>query len=83
MLYRIRQLGLTVRALEAAEDIGDTWYWNRYPGARVDGESLSYSYSFDEDLQQEWSWSELFASHATKLLPTAIKASRCPRLVQR
>lgn len=67
MRYRIRQLGLTVRVFETGNGVGGTWYWNRYPGARVDGGSLSYSYGFDEDLQQEWSWSELFASQAELL----------------
>ena len=67
MRYRIRQLGLTVRVFETGNGVGGTWYWNRYPGARVDGGSLSYSYGFDDDLQQEWSWSELFASQAELL----------------
>ncbi len=55
-------MGLTVQAFDAASDVGGTWYWNRYPGARVDIESVHYSYSFDEDLQQEWQWSERFAA---------------------
>jgi cation diffusion facilitator CzcD-associated flavoprotein CzcO len=62
MLHRLRMLGLTVRVFEAGTGVGGTWYWNRYPGARCDVESMQYSYSFAEDLQQEWSWSELFAS---------------------
>jgi cyclohexanone monooxygenase len=62
-LHRLRdQLGLKVRAFDAADDVGGTWYWNRYPGARCDIESYWYSYSFDEDLQQEWTWSEHFAA---------------------
>lgn len=61
-LYRLRDvLGLKARAFDTAEDVGGTWYWNRYPGARCDIESYWYSYSFDEDLQQEWTWSEHFA----------------------
>src|SRR6266699_5955660 len=52
------RLGLSVRALEAGGGVGGTWYWNRYPGARCDIESVDYSYSFDEELQQEWTWSE-------------------------
>ena len=60
-LYRLRQLGLTVRVLEAGTGVGGTWYWNRYPGARFDSESYSYSYSFSEELLQEWNWSEHFA----------------------
>jgi len=62
MLLRLRRLGFSVRVFEAGSDVGGTWYWNRYPGARCDVESMQYSYSFDEDLQQEWSWSERFAT---------------------
>ncbi|MBL6751057.1 MAG: NAD(P)/FAD-dependent oxidoreductase [Nevskia sp.] len=62
MLHRLRQLGLTARVFEAGEDIGGTWYWNSYPGARCDVESLDYSYSFSDALQQEWTWSERFAT---------------------
>jgi len=62
MLHRARRAGLTAVVLEAAAGIGGTWYHNRYPGARCDIESLDYSYSFDEDLQQEWHWSERYAS---------------------
>src|ERR1700757_1972373 len=54
--------GLSVIAIEAAPDVGGTWYWNRYPGARCDVESVDYSYSFDEDLQQEWNWTEKYAT---------------------
>jgi cyclohexanone monooxygenase len=61
-LHRLRSLGLSATVLEAGEDVGGTWYWNRYPGARCDVESLHYSYSFDEDLQQEWTWTERYAS---------------------
>jgi cyclohexanone monooxygenase len=61
-LHRFRSLGLKVRVLEAAEDIGGTWFWNRYPGARCDIESMQYSYSFSDEIQQEWSWSEYYAS---------------------
>lgn len=61
-LHRLRdQLGLSVRVFEAAGDVGGTWYWNRYPGARCDIESFNYAYSFSAELQQEWSWSERFA----------------------
>lgn len=62
MLYRLRQQGLRVRVLEAGDDVGGTWYWNRYPGARCDVESLEYSYQFSESLQQEWHWSERYAA---------------------
>ena len=61
MLHRLRGLGFSTRVLEAASDVGGTWYWNRYPGARCDVESMQYSYSFCEELQQEWRWSERFA----------------------
>jgi cation diffusion facilitator CzcD-associated flavoprotein CzcO len=62
MLHRARQLGLTAQVFEAASGVGGTWYWNRYPGARCDVESMEYSYQFDEALQQEWRWSERFAT---------------------
>ncbi len=62
MLHKLRGLGFSARVIEAADDVGGTWYWNRYPGARCDIESCDYSYSFDEDLQQEWQWSERYAS---------------------
>jgi cyclohexanone monooxygenase len=61
-LYRLRALKLRTIALDSASGVGGTWYWNRYPGCRCDVASLLYSYSFDESLQQEWSWSERFAS---------------------
>ena len=60
-LYRLRELGLSVRVFEAGTDIGGTWYWNRYPGARFDSESYSYGYSFSEELLQEWDWTEHFS----------------------
>ena len=62
MLHRARQLGLNATVLEAGSDVGGTWYWNRYPGARCDIESMEYSYQFDDDLQQEWEWSEHYAA---------------------
>ena len=60
-LYRLRELGLRVRVLEAGSGVGGTWYWNRYPGARFDSESYSYGYSFSRELLEEWEWSEHFA----------------------
>lgn len=60
MLHRVRQLGLSARVIEMGGDLGGTWYWNRYPGARCDTDTLEYSYSFDEDLQQEWEWPERY-----------------------
>ena len=62
MLYRLRRLGLTVRVFEAGDGVGGTWYWNRYPGARCDVESMHYSFSFSPALEQQWEWSERFAS---------------------
>jgi cyclohexanone monooxygenase len=62
MLHRARQLGLSARVFEAGGGVGGTWYWNRYPGARCDVESMEYSYSFDEDLQRDWRWTERFAA---------------------
>lgn len=61
-LYRLRQLGFDACAIEAGDDVGGTWYWNRYPGARCDIESIHYSYSFDPELEQEWNWSERYAA---------------------
>jgi cyclohexanone monooxygenase len=62
MLHRLRRLGLSARVFEAGDGVGGTWYWNRYPGARCDVESMDYSYSFSDELQQEWTWSERYAS---------------------
>jgi cation diffusion facilitator CzcD-associated flavoprotein CzcO len=62
MLYRLRALGFSVRIYEAGEGVGGTWFWNRYPGARCDVESMEYSYSFSNALQQEWQWTERYAS---------------------
>ncbi len=61
MLHKARATGLSAQVLEAAPSVGGTWYANRYPGARVDIQSLEYSFSFDEDLQQEWRWTERYA----------------------
>ena len=66
-LYRLRELGMRVRVLEAGSDVGGTWYWCRYPGARFDSESWSYGYSFSEELLQEWSWPEHFAAQPDTL----------------
>ena len=61
-IHRLRGLGFKTRAFEAGSGVGGTWFWNKYPGARCDIESLEYSYSFDDDLQQEWSWPERYAT---------------------
>ena len=60
-LYRLRELGMNVRVFEAGSDVGGTWYWNRYPGARFDSESWSYGYSFSKELLEEWEWTEHFS----------------------
>jgi cyclohexanone monooxygenase len=62
MLHRVRGLGMTVRVFEAGGGVGGTWYWNRYPGARCDVESMQYSYQFSDELQQEWDWTERYAT---------------------
>jgi cyclohexanone monooxygenase len=85
-LYRAREMGLSVRVLEAAAGVGGTWFWNRYPGARCDVESLDYSYSFSPELEQEWRWSERYAPQEEILryinaLGLRNHFSGCPRLV--
>jgi cyclohexanone monooxygenase len=62
MLHRLRGLGFSVRVYEAGAGVGGTWYWNRYPGARCDVESVDYSYSFSPELEQEWTWTERYAA---------------------
>jgi cation diffusion facilitator CzcD-associated flavoprotein CzcO len=66
-LYRLRELGLSVRVFETGSGVGGTWYWNRYPGARFDSESYTYGYAFSEELLREWSWSEHFAAQPETL----------------
>src|SRR5882757_6622908 len=61
MLHKLRGQGFTARVYEQGDGVGGTWYWNRYPGARCDVESMQYSYSFSDELQQEWDWSERYA----------------------
>src|SRR6266436_870859 len=61
MLHRLRKQGMTARVYEQGDGVGGTWYWNRYPGARCNVESMQYSYSFSDELQQEWDWSERYA----------------------
>ena len=63
-LYRLRGLGFSVRVFETGTDVGGTWYWNRYPGARVDTETMFYSYQFSRALEQEWEWTERYPSQA-------------------
>jgi cyclohexanone monooxygenase len=62
MLHRLRGLGFSARIYEAGSGVGGTWFWNRYPGARCDVESLEYSYSFSEELDREWKWSERYST---------------------
>jgi cation diffusion facilitator CzcD-associated flavoprotein CzcO len=62
MLHKTRRLGLSAVVLDRAGGVGGTWYWNRYPGARCDVDSIQYSYSFDDNLQQEWEWTEFYAT---------------------
>jgi cation diffusion facilitator CzcD-associated flavoprotein CzcO len=62
MLFELRQLGISAKVIEAASDVGGTWFWNRYPGARTDSESWVYCYSFSRELEQEWNWAERYPS---------------------
>lgn len=62
MLHRLRELGMKAQVYEAGSDVGGTWYWNRYPGARCDVVSMEYSYAFSDELQQEWEWEEKYAT---------------------
>ncbi len=62
MLHRLRGLGLSARVFEQGDNVGGTWYWNRYPGARCDAESLAYSFSFSPELEQQWQWTERYAT---------------------
>ena len=61
-VHRLRKMGLSLHAIEAGGNVGGTWYWNRYPGARCDVMSIDYSYSFSDEIMQEWTWSEVFAT---------------------
>ena len=62
MLHKLRELGQHVQVIEAGEDVGGTWYWNRYPGARCDVESLEYQYAFSDEIQKGWTWSERYSA---------------------
>lgn len=75
-LFRLRELGLSVRVFETGGEVGGTWYWNRYPGARFDSESYSYGYSFDNMLLQEWDWSEHFSPQPETLRYLELVADR-------
>src|SRR5678809_1396111 len=75
-LYRLRELGLKARVLEAGSGVGGTWYWNRYPGARFDSESWTYGYSFSQELLREWKWSEHFSGQPENLRYCNLVADR-------
>src|SRR4051812_37516892 len=62
MLHRLRKAGFSSTVLESGGDVGGTWYWNRYPGARCDVPTTDYTYSFDPELEDEWTWSEKYAT---------------------
>lgn len=62
LLYKLRSLGFSAQAFETGDDVGGTWYWNRYPGARCDIQTIDYSYTFDPDLETNWEWSEKYAT---------------------
>ncbi|MDP3745732.1 MAG: NAD(P)/FAD-dependent oxidoreductase [Phenylobacterium sp.] len=76
MLHRLRGMGLSVQGIEAGGGVGGVWYWNRYPGARCDLMSIDYSYSFSEEIQQEWTWSEQFAAQPEILAYANFAADR-------
>src|SRR5690348_12539097 len=61
-IHRLRGLGLSLQAFEAGSGVGGTWYWNRYPGARCDVDSIFYQYGFSDDIQREWNWTERYAT---------------------
>jgi cyclohexanone monooxygenase len=75
-IHRLRGMGLSVRVFEAGDGVGGTWFWNRYPGCRCDVESLEYSYSFDPELEQEWSWDERYGTQSQILEYTNHVAER-------
>ncbi len=76
LVHRLRQIGLAVRGFEAAADVGGTWYWNRYPGARCDIPTTDYTYSFDPELEELWTWSEKYATQPEILEYLALVADR-------
>ncbi|MEI8241125.1 MAG: NAD(P)/FAD-dependent oxidoreductase, partial [Actinomycetota bacterium] len=62
LIHRLRELGLSMRVLESGSDVGGTWYWNRYPGARCDIPTTDYTFTWDPELEDEWTWSEKYAT---------------------
>jgi len=75
-VHRLRQAGFTVQGVESAADVGGTWYWNRYPGARCDVTTVDYCFSFDPELEQAWQWSEKYATQAEILAYLQFVADR-------
>ena len=79
LLHRLREAGMSVLVVEQATGVGGTWFWNRYPGARCDIESMTYSYSWSHELEQEWTWTERYAGAARDpALPRARRRSLRP-----
>ena len=76
MLHKLRSLKLSARVIEAADDVGGTWYWNRYPGARCDITTADYCYSFDPELDAAWTWSEKYATQSEILRSARFVADR-------
>src|SRR5271168_1165616 len=76
LLHRLRKAGFTTVVLEAAGDVGGTWYWNRYPGARCDIQTIDYSYTFDPELDGAWKWSEKYATQSEILRYLSFVADR-------
>ncbi|HET6907936.1 MAG TPA: alpha/beta hydrolase fold domain-containing protein [Mycobacteriales bacterium] len=76
LVHRLRELGLSVKAFDAADDVGGTWYWNRYPGARCDIPTTDYTFSFDPQLEKEWTWSEKYATQPEILAYLGFVADR-------
>jgi cyclohexanone monooxygenase len=76
MLHKLRSLGLSVRVIEAADDVGGTWYWNRDPGARCDITAAHYTYSFGPELKDAWIWSEKYATQSEILRSARFVADR-------
>ncbi len=78
-LHRLRELGFDVRVYEAGSGIGGTWFWNRYPGARCDVESMAYSYAFSPELEHDWDWTDRYANQTEILKYANHVADRFPR----
>jgi cation diffusion facilitator CzcD-associated flavoprotein CzcO len=76
LIHKLRGLGFDVRCYDQAEDVGGTWYWNRYPGARCDIPTTDYTYSFDPELEQAWTWSEKYATQPEILAYLGFVADR-------